>query len=105
MNREQYLTGLLQRTFNPIFLEVINESSLHHVPENSETHFKVTVVSNSFQAKSRIERHRELNKLLADQFDLGLHALSLHLYTPEEWEKAGGKTGQSPVCKGGYRHG
>ena len=40
----QKLTSQLQTTH----LEIINESYMHNVPKNSETHFKVVVVSNKF---------------------------------------------------------
>jgi stress-induced morphogen len=36
--------------FNPIYLEVINESHMHNVPANSETHFKGVVVNDRFEA-------------------------------------------------------
>jgi BolA protein len=38
----------LNHAFEPLHLEVINESNRHHVPPNSETHFKVVVVSDKF---------------------------------------------------------
>ena len=34
---------------DPEHLEIINESYMHNVPKGSETHFKVTVVSNKFK--------------------------------------------------------
>ena len=38
----------LSKAFNPAHLEVINLSHMHSVPENSETHFKVILVSPIF---------------------------------------------------------
>lgn len=38
----------LKEQLKPIHLDVINESYMHNVPKNSETHFKVHVVSNKF---------------------------------------------------------
>ena len=38
----------LQQQFEPNFLEVINESHQHNVPEGSESHFKVVIVSQQF---------------------------------------------------------
>lgn len=53
-----------------------------------ETHFAVALVSPSFAGKTQIQRHRLVNSLLREEFDeKGLHALSLRLKTPEEWEK------------------
>jgi BolA protein len=45
------------------------------------------VVSGAFAGKSQIARHRLVNSLLKDEFDAGLHALSLRLKTPEEWAR------------------
>ncbi len=38
----------LSDEFQPEFLKVINESDMHNVPRGSESHFKVTVVSERF---------------------------------------------------------
>lgn len=51
------------------------------------TDFAVAVVSGAFAGKSQIARHRLVNSLLKDEFDAGLHALSLRLKTPEEWAR------------------
>lgn len=49
--------------------------------------FAVAIVSSAFAGKTQIARHRQVNSLLKDEFDnQGLHALSLRLKTPEEWE-------------------
>lgn len=49
--------------------------------------FAVAIVSSAFEGKTQIARHRLVNSLLKDEFDAGLHALSLRLKTPKEWEK------------------
>lgn len=49
-----------------------------------ETHFFVEVVSDKFQGLPTIKRHRAVNSMLQDEFDAGLHALSLRLKTPAE---------------------
>ena len=94
-NIEQTLTNAL----TPIFLDVINESHKHNVPKNSETHFKVTIVSDKFENLKLIERHRQVNTILKDALK-SIHALSIHTYTKEEWDKKGGAP-SSPLCRGG----
>lgn len=48
----------------------------------------MAMVSTAFKGKTPIARHRMVNSLLKEEFDVhGLHALSLRLKTPEEWEK------------------
>ena len=44
--------------FSPMHFEIHNESYKHNVPAGSESHFKVVVVSNSFEGISLIQRHR-----------------------------------------------
>lgn len=90
---------------SPAHLEVINESHNHSVPRNSETHFKVVAVADAFSGVSRIQRHRQLNELLSHELSNGVHALSLQLYTPDEWQARGGVIPKSPPCLGGSKRG
>ena len=85
----------------PEFLEVINESHNHNVPPGSESHFKVIVVTNAFQRKMLVARHRMVNDILADELAHSIHALVLHTMTMEEWLKKGRKSNESPPCHGG----
>ncbi|MDR3443458.1 MAG: BolA family transcriptional regulator [Legionella sp.] len=104
MSRKNRIELLLNQELTPVYLNVEDESANHHVPKDAETHFKVTAVSPRFIELTRIARHRLLNQLLSNEFELGLHALSMHLYTPEEWEK-NGTVLKSPSCKDGYKNG
>ena len=105
MSRRERINQLIKEEFNPSFLNVDDESSQHHVPEGAETHFKLSVVSEKFNDLNPLSRHRLINKLLADELNSGLHALSLHLFTPEEWQRRNQTTAQSPSCLDGYRNG
>ena len=72
----------------PESLEVQDESHLHeghagHRP-GGETHFRVYIVSQAFEGKSRIERHRMINVMLAQELADGVHALAIHAQTPGE---------------------
>ena len=100
MNMQQTITRKLEEAFAPDHLEVVNESHMHNVPEGSETHFKVVVVSDAFDGKMLLARHRLVNKALADELDGGIHALALHTMTMQEWF-AKGKAADSPPCEGG----
>lgn len=88
-------------TFNPTHLEVINESSNHNVPVGSETHFKVVMISDQFEGLRLIQRHRMINEILHEELAGPIHALSLHLYTDEDWERRFGSARPSPPCRGG----
>lgn len=78
----------LTRELRPQSLAVEDESHLHagHAGwrEAGETHFRIDVVSASFAGKSRVERHRIVNGVLAGAFDRGLHALALKARAPGE---------------------
>lgn len=93
----------LTENFQPIHLEVINESSQHHVPMDSETHFKVIVVSKSFSGLSLVKRHQAIYALVQNEMDRGLHALSLHTFSEEEWKTKQGDIPDTPSCRGGKK--
>jgi BolA protein len=99
MTIEQGITDKLSQFFKPEHLEVINESNRHHVPPNSETHFKVVIVSEHFNDKRLIARHREVNQLLAHELENGVHALSINTYTQAEWQVLEAVP-RTPNCKG-----
>ena len=82
---EKQIYQKIEKKFSPCHLEVINESHQHRVPENSETHFKVVVVSQEFVGLGRVQRHQLIYKTLQDELQNGVHALSLQVLTPEEW--------------------
>ncbi|WP_299788754.1 BolA family transcriptional regulator [uncultured Shewanella sp.] len=99
MSVEQIITEKLTAALSPSHLEVINESHNHHVPPNSETHFKVIIACDSFEGKRLLARHRTVNEALAAEFANGLHALSMHTFTPAEWAQEA-DIPSSPKCKG-----
>ena len=103
MSREQRILEKLQSSLQPMHVQVTDESHMHSVPEGSESHFKVVVVSERFTDQKLIGRHRLINKLLRDEFGSGLHALALHAWTPEEWFEKGGMVPASPECMGGSK--
>lgn len=99
MSREQRIHDALFKELKPASLMIENESSHHKVPAHSETHFKVIVVSSQFNDLRALARHRLVNTLLAQEFNSGLHALTLHLYTPLEWSQKNGLSPSSPACQ------
>lgn len=100
VSTESVIIKKLDEAFSPIYLEVINESALHNVPDGSESHFKVIIVSQSFKGQSPVKRHQSVYEVLAAELQTGVHALALHTYLLIEWEKQ--KTvPKSPNCMGG----
>lgn len=95
----QTIDQKLTESFSPTHLEVLNESHRHHVPPNSETHFKVVVVSDEFDGLRLLARHRLVNNCLADELANGVHALSIHTFTQSEWA-ADVEVPKTPNCRG-----
>lgn len=104
MNRKESIEQLMKESLNPEVLIVEDESNLHHVPLGAQTHFKVIAVSSKFEHLKRVDRHKMLNKLLEKEFETGLHAISMHLYTKEEWQQQKTTVLKSPACKDGYKN-
>ncbi len=102
MSIQQTITSKLEQALSPEHLEVINESHMHNVPEGSESHFKVVIVSDAFKDKMLLARHRMVNKALQEELEGGVHALALHTLTMEEWFEKG-KAPESPLCEGGSK--
>ncbi|WVN87284.1 uncharacterized protein L203_102462 [Cryptococcus depauperatus CBS 7841] len=95
---ETIIQQKVMEEFQPLLLRVYNDSHKHshHTAMraqgggNGETHFAIHLVSGAFKGKTQIARHRLVNTLLKEEFNQrGLHALSLKLQTPEEWQKKG----------------
>ena len=96
MSIQEMMEKKLSEAFSPERLIVINESHLHaghhHVDGgheavfdgSGETHFRIRIVSPAFAGKSRIERHRAVNDLLADEMKAGMHALAIEPAAPGE---------------------
>lgn len=96
MSMQATMEDKLNRAFSPQRLSVVNESHLHaghHHVENGEeaefdgtgeTHFRVRIVAPAFSAMSRVERHRAVNAVLADELKAGVHALAIEPAAPGE---------------------
>ncbi|MCA6108995.1 BolA family protein [Bradyrhizobium cenepequi] len=88
MSTRDAIIKKLSEAFMPESLEVLDESHLHeghagHRP-GGETHFRVYIVSQAFEGKSRVERHRMINVALAQELADTVHALAIHAQVPGE---------------------
>jgi BolA protein len=93
----------LKQQFSPVFLDVVNESHMHSVPPNSETHFKVVIVSDAFEGKRSVARHQMIYKTLQEEVAGPVHALAIHTYTGAEWAQMNAQSPDSPQCLGGSK--
>ncbi|KAJ8444766.1 hypothetical protein Cgig2_011728 [Carnegiea gigantea] len=90
--RGERIREKLERELKPVELEIEDVSHQHagHMVargSNGETHFNLKIVSNEFEGKSLVKRHRMIYGLLQDELQSGLHALSIIAKTPSEVEE------------------
>ncbi|MAE51918.1 MAG: BolA family transcriptional regulator [Micavibrio sp.] len=83
MGLEQIIKEKLEAQFKPDLLIVDNESHKHigHAGDDGsgESHFKITISSDTFQGKSRLQTHREINQCLDYEMKNHIHALSINV--------------------------
>lgn len=88
MRTADLITEKLSKAFAPESLRVVDESHLHeghagHRP-GGQSHFRLYIVAAAFHGKSRLDRHRMINAVLATELAGSLHALAIHAATPDE---------------------
>ncbi|KAH6764459.1 chloroplast sulfur E [Perilla frutescens var. hirtella] len=88
-SRGERIKEKLEKELRPVALDVEDISYQHAghsgvVGSDGETHFNVEVVSEEFEGKSLVKRHRMVYSLLQDELQSGLHALSIVAKTPSE---------------------
>ena len=98
MSVQRTIEAKLTAGLKPRHLEVVNQSDRHNVPPGSESHFKVVLVSDTFEGLSLVSQHRMVYALLSQELEDGVHALALHTYSPSSWNSA---SPESPECLGG----
>jgi BolA protein len=86
-DRVALIRDRLTETFAPQSLNIIDESAKHvgHASAGGGGHFVVEIVSDAFQDKTPIQRHRLVYDALDDAMKRNeIHALSIKAYTPAE---------------------
>lgn len=85
------IEGKLRQAFAPERLEILDESAAHagHAGiaghhGGGETHFRIHIVSQAFVGKTRLERQRAVNAVLAEELAGPVHALSIQARAPGE---------------------
>lgn len=88
MSMKERITVKLTQGLNPLALDIVDESDRHKghagAREGGETHYRVSIVSESFAGKSRVARHRLVYDQLGEEFAGGLHALAVRALAPGE---------------------
>ncbi|HRX36228.1 MAG TPA: BolA family protein [Aestuariivirga sp.] len=82
----QTISAKLRDAFAPEHLDVIDESHQHAghagARPDGESHFRVKIVAEAFRNKSRVEQHRMVNKVLAEELRERVHALAIQASAP-----------------------
>ena len=92
------ITDKLAAACQPEHIELINESHMHAGPA-TESHFKLIMVSGQFAGLPAVRRHQLVYRILQEELAGPVHALALHLFSPEEWQTPTAVPG-SPQCAG-----
>ncbi|GAB2279795.1 SufE-like protein 1, chloroplastic/mitochondrial [Dionaea muscipula] len=89
-SRGERIRERLERELKPVEM-VIEDISHQHAGHagvrgrtDGETHFNLRVISEEFEGKTLVKRHRMIYALLQDELQNGLHALSIVAKTPSE---------------------
>ena len=90
MNTEQRLAEIqqrLERAFKPELLLVEDEGHLHAGHEGAKDgrgHFRVHIVSRSFNGMNSLARHRAIYEQMGTLMQSDIHALSIEVYASDE---------------------
>lgn len=77
----------LTAALSPTQLDIIDESHLHVGHPGARSgggHFAATIVSESFEGKNMLARHRMVYDALGNAMQTDIHALSIKAHTPQE---------------------
>ena len=79
----------LQEAFRPAYLEVIDESHLHIAHQSGfdgsfSTHLRIKIAAAIFTGRNRVQCHRMIHEVAADELSGGLHALAIEAKGAEE---------------------
>lgn len=102
MNIAQQIENKVAAALQPRHLELLNESHMHAGPA-TDSHFKLTLVSTEFDGLNAVKRHQTVYRVLQEELAGPVHALALHLYSPQEWQEMDAGSPASPQCRGGSK--
>ena len=82
---ENKIINTLNECMNISSLKIYNESFMHNVPKDAESHFKLVIVSNDFNNLSQVQRHKLVYMHLGSIMD-DIHALSIQSFNEDEFK-------------------
>ena len=91
MNRKAKITNILNENLDLYRCHVSDVSESHKghsgYVKGEETHFEILIISNDFENKNRLERHKMVNDFLKNEFLGSLHSITYKLMTVPESKK------------------
>lgn len=88
MSTVELIRERLTSALSPSELEIFDDSHEHAghagAKESGGGHFQVYIVSESFQDKNKVARHRMIYQAVSDLMPAKIHALAIQAYTPAE---------------------
>lgn len=94
MSRIKTIRERIEKKLSPIRMRVDDETGFHishpAMAESilpQETHLKIYVASDKFNGVGRLERNRAVNELIMDEFDAGLHAVTITCDSGDEYRE------------------
>ena len=86
MRVEDEIRQKLEDAFQPVRLQVVDESEKHRghagYREGGQSHFQVSIAAEGFRGQSRIARHRAVHAALGPDLIGRIHALALDISEP-----------------------
>ncbi|QCI18428.1 BolA family transcriptional regulator [Buchnera aphidicola (Aphis nasturtii)] len=67
-------------------IEIYNNSKFHKHDNNTLTHLKIIIISDDFNNKQKINRHRLIFQRLNEVYKKNIYSITLYTYTLYEWK-------------------
>lgn len=84
-DRGARLRAYLEQAFQPVQLDVIDDSKAHAGHQHQGGgHFSVVICSGQFEGRSTMERHKMVYAAVSEMMPQDIHALSIKAVTPAE---------------------
>mgnify|MGYP000004616516 FL=1 len=89
MNLDNKIKSRLNKAMEIDFLSISNDTNKHinHKNHDGGAHFKLEIVSSSFEGLSLLDQHKLVYKALNDMIKKEIHALALKTIPTSDWKK------------------
>ena len=89
MNLDNKIKLLLEESMDIDYLSILNDTDKHlkHKNYDGGGHFKLEIVSSSFEGLSLLEQHKLVYAALEGMIKKEIHALALKTISTSDWKK------------------